>query len=96
MHLEDLIGKFILVYHAGGDVQYPTTMTVKNINHIEGKVFVSGFQPKDIMGAHNWLSQVETHIAWDTVAQFHIFENYKSFQKAGSQKEGGFFSRFKD
>lgn len=96
MYLEELIGKFILVYYVGGDVKYPTTLTVESINHIEGKVFVSGFQPKNIMGAYNWLSQVETHIAWDNVTQFHVFDDYKAFQKAGSQTKRGFFGRIKD
>ncbi len=61
-----------------------------------GRLFISGSQPQKILGSYNWLGAVPTHIAWDQVTQFHVFENHKTFkQKATDGQGGGFFDRFK-
>ncbi len=89
MEAVDLIGKFVVVYVAGGDCKYPTIMVINHVDEIAGRLFLSGSQPKELSGTHNWLGEVETHMAWDNVAQFHVFDNYESFQDATSNQQGG-------
>ena len=97
MNVTDLIDKFVVFYVVGGDVKYPTMMEVKQVEDIAGRVFLSGSQPQNIMGLYNWLGGVPTHIAWDQVTQFHVFENYKSYKQIVSEDQGGrFFDRFKN
>ncbi len=96
MDIEDLIGKFVVIYLTGGSVKYPTVMRVNQVEDIAGRLFLIGSQPKRLMEIRNWLGEVETHIAWETVAQFHVFNDYKAYKKAVSNNTGdGFFNRFK-
>ncbi|MCX7546201.1 hypothetical protein [Marinicella gelatinilytica] len=92
----DLIGKFLVIYVMGGDVKYPTSMLVKNVEEIANRTFIIGKQPESIMGLYNWLGEVETYIAWENVTEFHIFDDYESFQKlASNHPSGGLFSKFR-
>lgn len=95
MNVTDLIGKFVVFYVVGGDVKYPTMMDVDQVSDVAGKLFLIGSQPKKLMGVHNWLGYVPTHISWDQVTQFHVFESYKDFKQTTDEKGGGFFGRFK-
>jgi len=62
MNVTDLIGKFVVFYVVGGDVKYPTMMDVDQVSDVAGKLFLIGSQPKKLMGVHNWLGYVPTHI----------------------------------
>ena len=67
MELQEIIGKYLLIYTVGGDVSYPTLLMLEDVVKVAGRVFVVGVQPEQIIGADNWLGNIGTHIAWDTV-----------------------------
>lgn len=79
MEITNIIGKYLLVYCQGIDIQHPTLILVDRVEDIAGKLFVIGKQPDELFGAGNWLGGIDTYIVWGSVVQFHIFEDYESF-----------------
>lgn len=90
MDTTDLIGKHLLIYTQGVELEHATFMRVDRVEDISGRLFLIGIQPHELLGRENWQSRMETFMAWDTVTQFHIFEDYDSFQTVcqSSSKEG--------
>ena len=81
METADLVGKFLLMYTQGVDLHHPTSMSIDRVEEISGKIFLIGKQPSDLLGRENWLGNIETFLAWDSVTQFHVFNDYKAFKE---------------
>ena len=96
MDITNLIGKFALIYTQGVEAQYAAVITVDRVEEISGRTFLVGMQPTELCGRENWLGGKECYVAWDSVAQMHIFDDYESFE-SGSSSDGnsGFFGLFK-
>lgn len=70
-------------------------MVIDRVEDIEGRQFVVGVQPANVNGQENWLGNKETFIAWDAVAQFHVFDNYEEFENSiKEEKSEGLFGLF--
>lgn len=92
----DLIGKFVLLYCQGVDVQYATGMTIEKIVSILNREFLVGKQPTSLCGKNNWQSGHLTYVAWDSIVQMNIFDDASSFEsQASADNTGSFFGLFK-
>lgn len=88
MDADKLTGKHLLLYTQGVDLQHATLMAIDRVEEISGRLFLVGTQPHNLLGRDNWQGGMETFLAWDTVTQFHVFEDYDSFRAACNESRG--------